>query len=257
MSYPPRANHQSVLATSLRPRPQANMLHEILLSLSGHPSPLLRTAGSAGPSAIPPGSTADRVLSPPERALLASIAHLSDLHVKLLSFTAQISASHPSTICRAVATAIDSGHLGAFQKKVLEVEDSILRKDAGLVGAYNIVPLTAVVGEFEPWTRRMEWLWDIVQVMLKSERAKDAAASTPCTGSKLIDRLRGELQTGYADVEETARSLVRVAELAWLKQVSAWVLYGQLPSFGSADFFIQRSEDTEEVSTHLPAKYML
>jgi hypothetical protein len=231
------------------------MLHEILLSLSGHPSPLLRTAGTSGANGIAPGSTADKVLSPPERALLASLAHLTDLHVKLLSFTAQISASHPSTICRAVATAIDSAHLGAFQKKVLEVEDSILRKDAGLVGAYDIVPLTAVVGEFEPWTRRMEWLWDVVQFMLKTERSKETAAGTgpasnPCTGSKLIDRLRGELQTGYTDVEQTARSLVRVAELAWLKQVSAWVLYGQLPSFGSADFFVQRSDDSEEVGVH-------
>ena len=75
-----------------------SMLHEILLSLSGHPSPLLRAASSSGPDDTAPSSAADRVISPPERALLASLAHLSDLHVRLLSFTAQISASHPSTI---------------------------------------------------------------------------------------------------------------------------------------------------------------
>ena len=141
---------------------------------------------------------------------------------------------------------------------MLEVEDSILRKDAGLVGAYNIVPLTGVVGEFEPWRRRMEWLWEVVQFMLKVERPKDATPSSgppsaaTCTGAKLINWLRLGLQTGYADVEQTTRSLVHAAELAWLKQVSAWVLYGQLPSFGSSDFFVQRSEESEEVSMCSP-----
>lgn len=223
------------------------MLHDILLSLSGHPSPLLRAASSSRSHENPPGRDA-LLLSPPERALLASVAHLSDLHVKLLSFAAQISASHPSTICRAVATAIDSVHLAAFQAKILEVEETILRRDAGLVGAYNIVPLTAVVGEFGGWTRRMEWLWETVQFILDAGATKeDGSVAASCSGAKLIDRLRGELQTGYADIEETAKSLVRSAEATWLKQVSAWILYGRLPSFGADDFFVQKADDDDEV----------
>ncbi|KAJ9136445.1 Spindle pole body component [Pleurostoma richardsiae] len=224
------------------------MLHEILLSLSGHPSPLLRT-DRAEPHAHP-------AISPAEQELLASLAHLSDLHVKLQSFTAQIGASHPSTICRAVATAISSVHLAAFRRKVLEVENAILRKDAGLVGAYNIVPLTAVVGEFAGWTRRLEWLWEIVQFMLRKEPRADGTEKA-CTGARIMDRLRKELQTGYTDIEETALSLIRVAQTAWLKQVSAWILYGRLPGFGTDDFFVQRSEDPEEeyvcVSELLPS----
>lgn len=233
------------------------MLHEILLSLSGHPSPLLRTAQAAraheghappaqGSSSSSSGSTL-HLLSPPERELLAGIAHLSDLHVKLRSFGAQIAAAHPSTICRAVATAVANIHLAAFQRKVLAVEEGILKKDAGLVGAYNIVPLTAVVGEFDEWTRRMEWLWDITEFMLKRERA-DEGGEVFCTGAAIINRLCGELQTGYLDIEETARSLVRVAETAWVKQVSAWILYGRLPGFGADDFCVQRSIDADEVS---------
>lgn len=225
------------------------MLHEILLSLSGHPSPLLRTAaatashGSNGGASDP---TSD-LITPPERELLAGIAHLSDLHVKLLSFSAQIAASHPSTICRAVATAIDGTHLAAFQRKVLEVEEGILRKDAGLVGAYNIVPLAAIVVEFEGWTRRLEWLWEMVEFMLSKERADEGKEEAACTGARVINRLRAELQTGYQDIEETARNLVRVAETAWVKQVSSWILYGRMPGFGAEDFFIQKSE-IDEVS---------
>ncbi|KAB5532559.1 gamma-tubulin complex component protein [Coniochaeta sp. 2T2.1] len=198
------------------------MLHEILLSLSGHPSPLLREAAADSNNAHVSISSAGKALSPPERALLASLAHISDLHVKLMSATAQISASHRSTICRAVATAIDTVHLAAFRRKVLDVEDAVLRRDAGLVGAYNIVPLTAVVAEFTPWTRRLKWLWEIVRFM----QEKDGGAGP---------------------------SLVRVAEVAWLKQVSAWILYGQLPSFGADDFFVQRSEDGEEAFICVPS----
>lgn len=229
------------------------MLHEILLSLSGHPSPLLRTAaatashGGSSSDGGAPDPTSD-LITPPERELLAGIAHLSDLHVKLLSFSAQIAASHPSTICRAVATAIDGTHLAAFQRKVLEVEEGILRKDAGLVGAYNIVPLAAIVVEFEGWTRRLEWLWEMVEFMLsKKERADNGQENVACTGARVINRLRAELQTGYQDIEETARNLVRVAETAWVKQVSSWILYGRLPGFGAEDFFIQKSE-MDEVS---------
>ncbi|KAI1207089.1 Spc97/Spc98 family protein [Annulohypoxylon truncatum] len=208
------------------------MLHEILLSLSGHPSPLLRTNYT--------DPKAQSIISPPERELLKTAGHLSDLHCKLISYTAQISASHPSIICRAVSTAINSLYLNAFQRKVLEVEDSVLRKDASLVGAYNIVPLTAVMGEFSDWTRRMEWLWDLVQFIDRE------IEGSPCRGAQLVNRLRAELQTGYADVGETALSLVRVAETAWLKQVSAWVLYGKIPAFSDADFFIQKDEDDEQ-----------
>ncbi|KAH8808967.1 Spc98 family-domain-containing protein [Xylogone sp. PMI_703] len=201
------------------------MLHEIFLSLSGHPSPLL-TADHSSP---------DSILSPPEKALLSTVAHLSDIHCKLLSRTKAITETHPSSICQAVATAINSTHLARFQRKVLDTEAGILRQDAGLVGAYNIVPLTSLVGEFSDWTRRMEWFLEIVDFMNKD-----------CTGAMVIDKLCDAVQTGFSDIEEAALSLVKVAETAWLKQVSAWILYGRLPSFGREDFFVQQNFGDEE-----------
>ncbi|KAI1160091.1 Spc97/Spc98 family protein [Nemania serpens] len=210
------------------------MLHEILLSLSGHPSPLLRNDHS--------DPAAASLISPPERQLLDTAAHLSDLHCGLRDETGYISGYHPSVICRAVSTAIVTIHLAAFQRKIIEVEDSILRKDAALVGAYNIVPLTAVLGQFSGWTRRLEWLRDLVEFMTADKGREDRL---PCQAAKLIDRLRSELQTGYADVSDTAQSLLRVAETSWLKQVSAWVLYGRRPTVGGYDFFIREDEEEE------------
>ncbi|KAB8297915.1 hypothetical protein EYC80_001698 [Monilinia laxa] len=202
------------------------MLHEILLSLSGHPSPLL-TADHTSSSSI---------LSPSEKSLLSSVAHLSDLHCKLLTHTNSISSKHSSTICQAVATSISSVHLVNFQRKVLEVENGILRKDSGSVGAYNIVPLTFIVEKFSDWTRRMEWFLEIVDFMMQETGGKK------CSGAMVIDKLCNAIQTGYADIEETALSLVKVAQTAWLKQVSAWILYGRLPSFGRDDFFVQEDD---------------
>lgn len=113
------------------------------------------------------------------------------------------------------------------------------------MGAYNIVPLTAVVGHFEEWTRRMEWFLESVEFMMRGGREK-----TPCTGAMIIDRLRSAMKTGYMDIEEAAIDLVTVAETAWLKQVSAWILYGRLPSFGREDFFVQEIEGQVSLLTH-------
>ncbi|KAK4100250.1 hypothetical protein N658DRAFT_427945 [Parathielavia hyrcaniae] len=218
------------------------MLHEILLSLSGHPSPLLRSAlpSSTNTTATTTfSSSSSTAISPPERALLASLARLSDLHVHLQTSSSHIAASHPSAICRAVASAIDTLHLAAFRRKVVDVERTVLTEDAALVGAYRIVPLTAVVAEFEGWGRRLEWLGRVVDlVVVKGEEGKGEACA--CTGAAAIDFLRGELLTGYRDVEELARGLVAVAEAAWVKQVAAWVLYGRVPGFGEGDFFVKR-----------------
>jgi hypothetical protein len=196
---------------------------------NGRGDPKCSTKFSSPSPAIPPHS------SPPITHLQhRSSPHQSDLHCKLRAYTFTIAASHQSSICQAVATAIRSTHLAAFQRKILEVEDGILRKDARNVGAYNIVPLTAIVGEFSGWTRRMEWFLEVVEFMMRGN-----GGEKKCTGAMIIDRLCGAMQTGYVDIEEAALSLVKVAETAWLKQISAWILYGRLPSFGREDFFVQ------------------
>lgn len=225
------------------------MLHEILLSLSGHPSALFDTPrGAEGlkPDTYP-------LLSPPEAELLSSIGRLSRLHRLTRETASRISSSHPSTICRALATAITSSHLARFQQKVLDVESRILRNDASAVGAYNIVPLAGVVGEFDEWTRLMEWLWSLVSFVMPPDSSKDglqhiADHKTLSSGAAIIDKLRHEAQTGYPDIEEAALDLGKVAETAWLKQLSTWILYGRLPTFGATDFFIQKLiDDVTEV----------
>lgn len=215
------------------------MLHEILLSLSGQPSPLLdpeleTNGASSGPFPL---------LSPPEKALLASLARLSRLHALLRTHTARISSSHHSTICRAVSSAISIEHLGKFQKQILDVERAVLGNDSSYVGGYGIVPLSTLVSEFAPWTRKLEWLWALACFILpESDTTKDAADNETCSGASLIDYLRAESQTGYVELQEIAIQLIKAAETAWMRQLSMWLLYGELPTFGKEDFFVQASE---------------
>lgn len=204
-------------------------------------------------------STATQLLSPPEAVLLSSIGHLSRLHRKTRDHVTRIASTHPSIVCRAVATSIESHQLGNFQRKVLEVESRILKQDASTVGAYNIVPLAGIVSEFSEWTRTMNWLWDISNFMLPSDAPSktENRGGNVASGAAIIDKLRSEAQTGYPDIEEAAQYLGKIAEASWLRQLSTWLLYGRLPSFGSSDFFVQQGDDDLEEHTFVVQNKLL
>ena len=232
------------------------MLHEVLLALSGHPSPLFN---DSDPSQLPKDAPAVEelgLLTASEKALLRSIGHLSELHRNTRSHVDSIAQTYSSTICRAVATSIQQVQLARFQDKILAVESKILTKDTTLVGAYDIVPLAGVISEFDDWHRRMQWFWDITCFM-ESNPSK-TNGSSKCTGAGLIDRLRLEQQTGYPDIEAAAVELSKVAETAWLRQLASWVLYGKLPSFSADDFFIRpRNVEDGEHASFLKEKDLL
>ena len=207
------------------------------------PSPLLHPQSSkagANPELL------QSFLSPAEQALLQSLAHnLGDRNRNIRDHASAISSSHPSTVCRAVSTAITSTYLANFRQKILEVERDILREDTSIVGAHNIVPLSAIVGAFDGWSRKLEWLWKLVQyirapALLPGEAKQTRSYHESRTAAELIEHLRESTHTGYPDIEVISLDLVRVAETAWLKQTSAWVLYGRHPAYGAGDFFITR-----------------
>lgn len=219
------------------------MLHELLLALSGHPSPLFSDATL---SAFP-------AITPAERSLIQTTGHLATTHRALKKYLAKIVADHPSLICRAVAQSIVREHLSRFQQLILEKEREILRRDAGTVGAYDIVPLAGVLKSFEGWKRRLEWYWDLACLMLPPlprptpedtslPRSKTSSTAPPCTGALLLKSLRLSANTGYPDIAAAAVELQAVAERVWLRHLSSWILTGQLSPLGELDFFVKRAE---------------
>ena len=211
------------------------MLYEILLSLSGHPSALFDDERSGAVDKSFP------LLSPPETALLATVGKLSRLHRDLRPHTSQISASHASTICRAVATSIQTVHLRKFQEKILAVEEDAVQRRLLYSEDGRVVPLAGLVGQFGEWSRLMQWYWELCCFISPIAAGENAG----CTGPALIDKLRQEAQTGYPDIKRAALSLSKCAELVWMRQLSTWVLYGRLPAFGGQDFFVRSIEDAD------------
>lgn len=219
------------------------MLHEILLALSGHPSPLL------SPSLAQSNDGAfSKLLSPAEIVLLTSLAeNLGDKHRRTRESAINISNGHASVVCRAVSTAVLSVHLAAFQRKILEVEKEILGRNSQLVAACNVVPLSGLAVAFEGWKRKLAWLLRLVHFMqpIPTASKPNKVSQKACTANLLLDYLREATRTGYSDIEETSLHLVEIAETAWLKQISTWILYGRLPNFGAIDLFIIVIERTD------------
>ena len=207
------------------------MIQELLLALSGHSSPILSKNGAA--------SSVEYLLDSAEKDLLKSIACLGSLETRIREAARALSISHPSFVCRAVATAAVSTHLGDFQRWIVTVEEGILEDNSLFVGAYSIVPLTGLANAFNEWERILNWLHQLIvpSHVTNKDNCDDQAFSS---GAKLIDNLRVQSQTGFPYIRRVALDLVTVAESAWLEQSSTWLLYGNLPISGSADFFIQR-----------------
>ena len=104
----------------------------------------------------------------------------------------------------------------------------------------------------------MEWLSEIANFILPPDAAPPGGGmnSKAASGAELIDKLRLEAQTGYPDIEKAARYLGTVAETSWLRQLSTWLLYGRLPSFGATDFFVQQDGDASERLFALQSKLL-
>ena len=214
------------------------MIHELLLALSGHPSPFLNPEASKDPHLV-------ENLSPPEIALLERLAQdLGGKHIKIRDGAAKIISSHPSNVCRAVATSVTDAHLFQFQNAIVQVERDILQQSPSLVGAYNQVPLAGVVNSFNGWKEKLDWLADLVHYMQAGTLLPSRGTrSNPCTGKQIIEWLRQSTRTGYPEIEDLALQLSKIAELSWLKQASLWILHGRLPS-PQNDFFIVSEEET-------------
>ncbi|KAI4158475.1 MAG: hypothetical protein LQ342_007395 [Letrouitia transgressa] len=215
------------------------MLHELLLALSGHPSPLLDHDDSKldiGP--------VQGFLSPSEIALLKSLStDLGGKYKKVRDRANSISMLHDSTVCRAVSASILSVHLLQFQRKIVEIETQILNQDSQYVGAYNIVPLSSIVGAFNGWTRKLDWLWKLVWFVQPDDKTRHYQ----CTASRIIGYLHDAIHTGYPDIEHLSLELTRVAETAWLKQLSSWVLYGKLSHLSNTDFFVAQDDNNHRI----------
>ncbi|RMZ90489.1 hypothetical protein DV736_g2261, partial [Chaetothyriales sp. CBS 134916] len=219
------------------------MLAEILLSLSGYQSEIWQKSG--GKTALLNGHQHDYV-SEPERAMLEVLKHMSSLHIHVRDAAARLAAAHPSVICRAVCSAIGQVHLASYRENVLEIEGAILSNDTAYVGAYGIVPLSAIVSNMQPWRRRLEWLSTAIHFIDCS--SSKGPPSSECTGRDLLEWLGREIHTGYSDIEDIVTQLLVTGQKCWLQIAASWLLYGKHSSLGAKDFFVCRNNNPSSLA---------
>lgn len=219
------------------------MYLELLLGLSGHPTPLFhQDAAKHFP-----------LLTSAEASLLRSLGQLAELYRASKSHLQIISRHHSSVICRATASHAHSSGLRGFQDAIVDFERRVLVNDKSTTGHDGIVSLAAVVSNFSPWRRRLQWYWHIACLMCPPDDADKLAnrpSSATCNGAQLIDALCKESVTGYPDVEECAIHLRRVAETVWLRQLSMWILTGSAGA-DAGDFFIEEKQSSNSSSGFL------
>lgn len=183
------------------------------------------------------------------RALLNSLSALGNSHITLRQQCSQIVSTHPSTIARAIASGIDAHHLQKFRDQVVKVEASVLKRESGVVGGYDIVALSRILKDFDGWDRVLQYLEGLTNLMLSGLSITEGVVARDgvwIRGAHLINRLRKDIHTGYPSLEEVSLHLLQVAETTWLRQISTWVLYGRLPKFGGEDFFVKEKEGDGE-----------
>jgi Gamma tubulin complex component N-terminal/Gamma tubulin complex component C-terminal len=206
------------------------MIHELLLVLSAHKSSIFKPWPS--PPSVPETLLLDDTfpsVHPSERAALNNLAHLGFLHRSLQRSTT--ARSGPSIVTRAIVARIKD-KVNEFSRRVEQIERMILTRDDSVVGALDVVPLARVSTLLGEWDRVMGYLDRLVRDLGREG-----------TGKEVLERLRRDQQTGYPDIADVVTDIIRAGEEAWLRQVSSWVLYGQLPTLGKSDFFIQPSAD--------------
>lgn len=216
---------------------------EVLLALAGYESPLFDASHREHFSSI----------TPPEAAALESLGRLASIHRALQERVKQILREAPSLICRAIAERIDSFHLPQFLDAIIAFERDVLLRDSSVVGAYEIVSLSLLVNTFSPWTRKITFLWSIASTILPSKGEAETQPERPAVfkAAEILDKLRSDVFTGYEDIEKAAKDLIGIAEGAWLKQLSTWILIGETPEITHCDFFIRpKRKDQQGLSRH-------
>jgi hypothetical protein len=169
-----------------------------------------------------------------------------------------------------VANGIETHQLQRFRSRISEVEESILKRDTGTVDGYDIVSLAKLVNAFDGWERILRYLHDLVESISPGSGSLDTLRKegSKMSGAGIIDRLRKDIYTGYPTLEEISLHLLKIAETAWLREISTWVLYGRLPSsfaYGSnsasTDFFITELDgevdQNGEDEIGIPKKYSI
>lgn len=217
------------------------MLHEVLLVLAGHTSPIV----SDTPTAL-----SDTLLHPSETALIANIAQFGRLHYSVKTKVAIVLGSYMdlpspevarfaarfypgpySAACHAVANLVEQKVTGEFNRVLIQLERSILSSDKSLANtslkaSSAAMSLTSIVAQtVHLWLRRFQYADELLGYIM----------SRRVFCHEILTRLANDSDTGFPDVKCLVMACITAVENVWVSLIVSWIFYGKA---GTRDFFI-------------------
>lgn len=212
------------------------MLHEVLLTLAGYSDNFLNQLMEN-----------DSFLDPSESMLIKRILNVASGYAALKTFIDNniyiIGADRAlSDTCSGKEEAQRPGvYLQAFCNGLNEVlvpyhNDIVKLEEKALEDPY--LSLLTVVSKVEEYTK----LFEVLNSMIKQ------ISGQHIHGCQILDFLHREVICSVNDVKEPLTCIIQCCHVVFFKQLSSWLLYGQLTD-QYAEFFIHHASDTQGTST--------
>ncbi|KAF9910463.1 Gamma-tubulin complex component 4 [Linnemannia zychae] len=227
------------------------MLHELLITLSGYPGDIFRPFPKEPEIATTFAITDFPLLHPAEKEGLNRLAQLGFYFRAFNTFITSCRSSSqqcrrqpngeaddtpapPGLYLRAMANALDR-KLQSYRQVIVQTEAAILSGEDNLGG---IVPLSTISGRFAPF----QLVFPTIAKLL-SDIQTAALTEAPYTGGRLIDLLQDRSASGVPIQKEWLTELLQGCCAVMLRQITSWVIYGQIQDpFG--EFFIVQLESS-------------
>ncbi|ORX45069.1 hypothetical protein DM01DRAFT_1340153 [Hesseltinella vesiculosa] len=208
------------------------MLHELLFVLSGYTGDVFVRVPS-DPSLPSKTFAIDKdfpLLHPTEREALNRLAHLGWMYHQLTTFIED----HPPhssrynvymlAYCSGLATVLDD-----YQQLLADIETRLITKQDHTgppdKPAVSLALLTSMLGRWELI------LPTLLRLTEKVKQQRDCQ-------EHILDVLMDQVRTGIPEVYDATMFLLQQLHHIFFRQITAWVVYGQLPSQSDHRFFI-------------------
>ncbi|KAK3817162.1 MAG: gamma-tubulin complex component protein [Linnemannia gamsii] len=231
------------------------MLHELLITLSGYPGDIFRPFPQEPEIATTFAITDFPLLHPAEKEGLNRLAQLGFYFKGFNTFiTSSRSSSQqhhrqsspnnetdnvpapPGLYLRAMANALDR-KLQCYRQVIVQTEAAILSGEDNLGG---IVPLSTISGRFAPF----QLVFPAIANLL-SDIQSAALTEVPYHGGRLINLLQARSASGVPIQKEWMTEMLQGCCAVMLRQITSWVIYGQIQDPFGEFFIVQRLESSQ------------
>ncbi|KAI8603810.1 gamma-tubulin complex component protein [Dissophora ornata] len=225
------------------------MLHELLVTLSGYPGDIFQPFPPEPAVATTFAITDFPLLHPAEKESLNRLAQLG-FYVKEFDKFISISRSpsylssgsylqEPGSIPQPAPAGLYLKALAnSLERKLLSYRQVIIQTEAAILSGQDnlggVVPLSTIAARFAPFQLIFPAIYNLIIEIYDA-----STTETPYLGGTLINLLKDKAASGVPIQREWMNELLRGCCAVMMRQIVAWVIYGQLQDPFSEFFILQ------------------